>query len=391
MKLNRLYQTMAVLAIVFAFVGCDDEFTNIGGEIITNPSNVEVREVEVNAYSQKVNSIQTNNLSNHILGVYDHPVYGESTASLVSQLTLATENPDFGDNVELDSVVMTIPYFSTQIESADDEVLYELDSLYGNESFKLSIYETSYFLNDLDPDVDFEQRQKYYSDQGDLLEQNIVGDPLFVEENFKPSALSFTTYEVNASGESDTIVNTPALKVKLPLEYFQEKIINKEGSTDLLNNSNFRNYLRNFLIKAEPNGSGNSQVMLDFSSQNTPPRISIYYTRDSAEVVEEGEEPATIRDSFVLFLSGNRFNTFQGEFPGDITQEIEAQTSETGAENLYLKAEEGSMAVIELFPDAQVLEDIRNEELLVNEADLVFYVNNELDNGGDQPRRLVFV
>ena len=388
MKLNRLFQTTAILAVVFAFVGCDDEFSTIGGEIITNPSNVEIREVEVNAYSQKVNSIQTNNLTNHILGVYNHPVYGESTASLVSQLSMSTENPDFGDNVELDSVVMTIPYFSSEIDgSTEDEVLYELDSLYGSETFKLSIYETSYFLNDLDPELDFEQRQAYYSDQQNLLEQNIVGEPIFVEENFKPSNASFTTYEVDPVGENDTLVNTPALRVKLPLNYFQEKIIDKEGSTDLLNNSNFRNYLRNFFIKAEPNGSGGSQVMLDFSTQSKPPRISIYYTRDS-ENVPEGEDPERIRDSFLLFLSGNRFNTFEGEFPADITQAISTQSAETGAENLYINAQEGSMAVIELFPEQAVLDDIRNEELLVNEADLVFYVNDALMGEGGEPRRL---
>ncbi len=389
MKLNKLFQTTAVLAVVFAFVGCDDEFSTIGGEIITNPSNVEIREVEVNAYSQKVNSIQTNNLSNHILGVYNHPSYGEKTASLVSQLSLSLENPDFGDNVELDSVVMTIPYFSTEIDGTEeDEIIYELDSLYGDESFKLSVYETSYFLNDLDPDVDFEQRQAYYSDQQDLLEQNIVGEPLLVEENFKPSKVSFTTYEVDAVGENDTVVNTPALRLKLPNNYFKDKIIDKEGSTDLLNNGNFRNYLRNFLIKAEPNGSGGSQIMLDFSTQSTPPRISIYYKRDSEEEVEDGQEPEKVRDSYVLYLSGNRFNTFEGEFPENITQAISSQSQETGAENLYVNAQEGSMAVIELFPNEAVLDDIRNEELLVNEADLTFYVNNDLMSEGGEPRRL---
>ncbi len=388
MKLNRLFQTTAILAVVFAFVGCDDEFTDIGGEIITNPSNVEVREVEVNAYSQKINSIQTNNLSNHILGVYNHPVYGEKTASLVSQLTLSTENPDFGDNVELDSVVMTIPYFYSEIEdSANDEVLYELDSLYGSESFRLSVYETSYFLNDLDPELDFERRQAYYSDQQNLLEQNIVGEAIFVEENFKPSSASFTTYELDPTGENDTIVNTPALRLKLPQSYFQEKIIDKEGTTDLLNNGNFRNYLRNFFIKAEPNGSGGSQVMLDFSAQSRSPRVSIYYTRDS-DNVPDGEEPERIRDSFSLLLSGNRFNTFEGDFPADVNQAVNAQDSETGAENLYLNAQEGSMAVIELFPEQAVLDDIINEELLVNEADLVFYVNDALMGEGGEPRRL---
>ncbi len=385
MKLNRLFQTMASMAIVFAFIGCDEDFTEIGGEIINNPSNVELREVEVKAYSQKVNSIQTNNLSNNILGVNNHPVYGESAASLVTQVTLSAENPSFGENAQLDSVVMTIPFFSTQSSaSTDDQIIYELDSLYGNESFKVSVFETSFFLNDFDPNVGFEQRQKYYSDQQDQVEQNIVGSALFVEEDFKPSSLSFTSYEVGANGENDTIVNAPALRIKLPVDFFQQKIIAKEGSGDLLNNSNFKNYFRSLFIKAEPNGSGGSQVLLDLSGQNASPRISLYYKRDSG--VEGETEP--VRARYDLNLNGNRFNTFKGEFPEEIVQIIGSQTEETGAENLYLKAQEGSMAVIELFPDADVLEALKNEELLVNEADLTFYVNNDLISDGDQPRRL---
>ena len=373
----------AILAVVFAFTGCDEDFTEIGGEIINNPSSVELREVEVKAYSQKVNSIQTNNLSNYMLGVHNHPDYGQSTASIVSQLSLSTANPAFGDNPQLDSVVLRIPYFSTEAAaSTNDQIVYALDSIYGNESFKLSIFETSYFLNDLDPDAGFEQRQKYYSDQQEVVEQNIVGEPIFVEENFEPSSLPIVSYEVGATGENDTIVSAPALRLKLPVEYFQQKIIAKEGSNELLNNGNFKNYLRSLLIKAEPNGSGGTQFLLDFSGQTNPAKITLYYKRD----VEDQEEP--VRASFDLNIGGNRFNTFKGEFPENITQAIEAQTAATGAENLYLKAQEGSMAVIELFPDAEELEAIKSEELLVNEADLTFYVNDDLLSGGDEPRRL---
>ena len=391
MKLNRLFQITAITAVIFGFIGCDEEFTEVGGEIINNPSNVELREVDVNAYSQVVNSIQTNNLANSILGVNNNPVYGESTASIVTQLILSSVNPEFGENVQLDSVVMTIPYFSTEIQnSVDDEILYELDSIYGNESFKLSIYETSYFLNDLDPEAGFEQRQKYFSDQQDIVEQNIVGEALLVDEDFKPSNAAYTSYEVDADGVIDTIVSPPAMRVHLPVDYFQERIIAKEGSSDLLNNNNFKNYLRSLLIKAESNSSGGSQILLNFADQTSASKISLYFKRDS----EVEDEPGQVRGSFILNLTGNnnslvnRFNTFAGEFPEDITQAINAQTSETGAENLYLKAEEGSMAVIELFPNAEELEALRDEELLINEADLTFYVNESIANGGDQPRRL---
>ncbi|SDS26765.1 DUF4270 domain-containing protein [Gramella sp. MAR_2010_147] len=386
MRLNKLFRITAVMAVVFAFVACDEDFTEIGGEIITNPSNVELREVEVNAYSQKINSIQTNNLNNYFLGSINHPVYGESTANIVTQVSLSPTDPDFGENVQLDSVVMTIPYYSTEVESTGDEseIEYRLDSIYGNGSFNLKIYETGFFLNDLDPDADFEQRQKYYSDQQEAVEQNIIGEPLYVENNFEPSNEPYVSYELNNVGENDTITNTPAFRVKLPIEFFQQKIIDREGSDDLSDNSGFKNYFRSLLIAAESNGSGNRQILLNLASQDA--KISLYYT---SEVEGTDGEIERARGTLALNIFGNnRFNTYTGEFPANITQLIENQSAETGAENLYLKGQEGSIAVIELFPDSEVLENLKEEELLINEAELTFYVNEDLSGDILQPRRL---
>jgi len=386
MRLKKFFKITAITAVIFAFVACDEEFTEIGGEIINNPSNVESRELEVNAYSQKLNSVQTNNLNNYFLGTINHPVYGESTASIVTQLNLSGANPDFGDNVQLDSVVMTIPYYSSQVESSADEseIQYELDSVYGDGSFNFKIYETAFFLNDLDPDADFEQRQKYYSDQQESVEQNIIGQPIYSNDNFVPSKASYVSFEIDENGENDTIINAPALRIKLSVDFFQQKIVERQGSSDLQDNNSFKDYFRSLLLKAESNGIENRQILFNLSSQDA--KISLYYT---SEV--EGDDGANerARGSYALNIFGaNKFNTYQGEFPANIKQNIEAQSSETGAENLYLKAQEGSMAVIELFPDAEVLENLREEELLVNEAELEFYVNEDLTSGDFQPRRL---
>lgn len=385
MKLNRLFQITTFLVVVFAFVGCDEDFTEIGGEIINNPTDVELREVEVNAYSKKLTSVQTNTLANLFLGTYKHPVYGESTASIVTQLNLGNEDPQFGANVELDSVVMTLPYYSKEDETStsEEEIEYILDSVYGDGSFNLSLYETNYFLNDLDPDSDFEDRQKYYSDQQNLVEQNIIGGPLYQEDNFQPSSAGYVTYEIGDDGENDTIVNAPALRIQLPVDYFQQKIIDKEGSDELFNNNNFQNYFRSLLIKAEANTSEGSQIL--FNLTNADAKITLYYT----EEVEEEEETVRKRGSLDLNIAGgNRFNTYTGEFPEGIIQEIESQNEESGAENLYLKGQEGSMAVIELFPDETVLEELRANNWLINEANLIFYVNQDKLNGAVEPERL---
>lgn len=384
MRLNKLFKITAVLAVISTFVSCDEDFSEVGGEIINNPSDVELREYEVNAYSQKLTSVQTNNLGGYFLGVNEHPVYGQSVASIVSELRLSTTNPDFGDNVVLDSVVLSIPYFSREVQATgDNDATYILDSIYGSGSFKLSIYETSLLLNDLDPDAGFETRQKYYSDQQAMIENNLVGDPVYVDENFDPSNQPYDSYEVG-SNETDTIRNSPALRIKLPVKYFEEKIIAQEETGILSSNSNFKNYLRNFYFKAEANDSEGVQFLLNTNAPNA--KIVLYYRSDRPLAEEEIDED--VRGSYTLNLStGNRINLFEGEYPLDVAAIIDGQSASTGAENLYLKGQEGSFAVIELFPNAEELADLRTQNLLVNEANLNFYVNESIYNG-EQPNRL---
>lgn len=379
------------MAVFLAFTGCEDEFTDIGGEIINNPTDVVLEEFEVNAFNRRINAVQTNNLQNLFLGTYDHPVYGETTASIVSQLVLSSTDPVFGDNVQLDSVVLRIPYYATAADVDDDGVANEfiLDSVFGSGSYDLSIYETNYFLNDYDPDANFQQRQRYYSDMQPVFEQQIIGEPLYVEADFEPSAEPSVAYEPGDTEETDTISLGPAFTVQLPVDYFQEKIIDKQGSSELANNTNFRNYFRNIFIKAESNGSGGSLSLLNLvtsTAQNSDdlPRVTLYYRRD---VEDEDGEVSTVRDSYDLnFGSANKLNTYTGNYPADVLEGM--NDSENGAENLFLKGTEGSIAIIDLFPDESVLEAIKEEDWLVNEANLTFYVNQDLVNGAIEPERV---
>ncbi|MCM4155226.1 DUF4270 domain-containing protein [Gramella sp. AN32] len=381
MKLYKWIQITTLVVVVFAFIGCDEDFTSIGGEVINNPTNVDLYTSNVKAYSQKINSIQTNSTTGLFLGVDKNPAFGSSIASIVTQASLSSENPGFGDNPELDSVVLNIPYFSTEI--ADESVettTYQLDSIYGEGSFKISIFETSYFLNTLDPDTDFTLSQKYYSNQLPAVEQNIIGEALFTDGAFQPSAQVNVDFEPNNDGESDTIVLPPSLRIKLPVDFFKKKVLDNAGTNILLNHGNFNNYLRSLLIKAEANSSEGSQVLLDFSG--TSAKISLYYKSD----VTVDEEVVRQRDVYNLVLTGNHFNAFENDFNESFLAEINAD--EENAENLYVKGQEGIMGIVELFPDSTELADLKTRNWLINEANLTFYVNRDLLNGAREPDRI---
>lgn len=384
MNFKVIKKITTLLVVIFVFAACDDDYSTIGGEIINNPTGVNVQEVEVNAYTKKIDAVQTNGMINNLLGVYNDPVYGQSEASILTQLSLSANDPTFGD-VQLDSVVLNIPYFSTE-EQGDDTgaTTYKLDSIYGNAPFKLSVYQSNYYLASYDPETDFQNRQKYYSNQQDLFEQHLVGEPLYENDNFVPSVASHVSYEPTATGEQDTVVLTPSLRIKLPVEFFQQKIIDKEGSSALLNNSNFQEYLRGLFLKAEPLNDDGSMILFNLQDDNAG--VTLYYT---TETNADGDtETTTSYGSYKLNFGSNIVNTFQGEFPEDIQQDIQAQGPETGSERLYLKGEEGSMAVIDLFSDPGQLEELRSHNWLINDADLEFYVDQSKMQGLNEPERL---
>ena len=73
--------------------------------------------------------MQTNNLSSNLLGVYNDPLFGTTTANLVTQVNLATgsQGRTYGVNIRLDSIVLTIPYFSSinASEPTEEQLLFK--------------------------------------------------------------------------------------------------------------------------------------------------------------------------------------------------------------------------------------------------------------------------
>tara|TARA_B100001146_G_C16197629_1_gene442525 strand:- start:888 stop:2462 length:1575 start_codon:yes stop_codon:yes gene_type:complete len=377
-----------VFVVIFLLASCDEDFSTIGGEIIENPAGVQLREYDVNAYTVDLKSVQTNvafssgqsvqNLK--LLGVYNHPVFGQKTANVLSQVRLGTTSPEFPEGAVLDSVILNLPYFSTEVVE-DGETEYELDSIYGSGGFRLSIRESRYFLNNLDPSEDFERAQKYYSDQQSLFEQFLTDDNIYVNENFVPSPNRIRFIGENDEGEADTTYTAPALRVNLNMDYFQQKIMDKEGSAELSSMSNFYDYFRGLMFKAEPRGNTGNMILFDFSRSDAG--IKLYYSYEDETENDEGETIAEKAiDSLGIRFGANIVNTFEGEYPAELQENIGSNS-----ENLYLEGGEGMIGVIELFNDGD-LEDLKSENLIVNEANLEFYINKDLMNGATTPKRL---
>jgi len=277
--------------------------------------------------------------------------------------------------------------------------LYELDSLMGNSEakFKLKVSELDYFLRPFDPENNFETYQKYYSSNS--IPDNFSGTVLFDDEiEINSKELVFYKEddpETEEDDESEIVKErlTPRIRVSLDKDFFQSKILDKEGSDDLANAENFKLFFKGIIIDAY-DFSDPLLMILNFSEAEI--RIVYDYQKydkndtddDTSDDVIESTE-----DEYKLNLNGIKLNSFKYDlYPADIITAISDTINNAGL--VYLKGGEGIMAEIELFKDDNgndLLEEIRKKEWLVNEASLSIYINKDMlsSSGGIiEPSRL---
>jgi len=405
-KITTILKNIALTIFMLgSLIACNIDFASIDSDVI-NPDNAknfltDYEEYSVITYNKDVGPVQTNGLSSNLLGYYYDPVYGTSISNFVSQMSPSSFDPTFGENVVLDSVVLTIPYFSRLIETdADGNSIYELDSIFPKVDYKpikLSVFKNEYFLRDFDPNSEFNDAQKYFSNGLTFSE----GELLFQDNLFSPSEDQIILTEI------DTVTNemvesvrlAPSIRVKLDFQddaFWQDLIFNKAGEPELSNQNNFVDYFRGVYFKAEATDLNGTMMMLNFSS--TDAHITLYYTSD-VDDPNSDDDAVTIKNTgtFVLNFGGNQVNIFDNNF---IT--IPVGDENNGDEKLYLKGGEGSMAIINLFNGNEEGNSTEFEEFktdykengtikrLINEAYLEFYVDQTTMQGKEPERVYIY-
>lgn len=387
------FKKMLVLASIILLYSCDKDYNAIGGDLIgDNHFDLSEYSSNVIAYNQKIGPIQSNNLAVNALGIYKNPAFGTTNANFATQLVLATPNPAIGANPVIDSVYLSVPYYSTlKSTNADGSREYELDSIYGvsKAKIKLSVFESGYFMRDLDPIGGFQETQKYFTDQNADFENAKVGSRLNNDANlaqndgffFDPEEIVETTKD--DAGKVTTTRSVPAMRLKLDVNFFKNKIINA-STGKLITNDVFKEYFRGLYFKVEnADGSDGNLAMLNFKSG----KITIKYKEDLASTT--GGSATRVEKSIVLNLSGNTVSLLeQSNANTTYTNALVAPDATSGDEKLYLKGGEGSLAILDLFSVAGELENIRSNDWLINEANLVFHVDPSAMANSHEPNRI---
>ncbi|AOW08914.1 DUF4270 domain-containing protein [Flavobacterium gilvum] len=402
---NSFLKTIPFLLFVVLFYSCDKEINAVGADLIgDNSFDIVKNEYSVVSYNQKLGPIQSNNLETNPFGVYNNPSFGTTNANFVTQLALVTAAPVFDlTTAKIKSVVLSIPYFFDKTKTVTDSNgnnTYVLDSIYGPEKakMKLSVYESGYYMRDLDPDSQFSQAQKYYTNQFADFNQLKIGsalndDPNIAENSeffFDPAEHVVTT--TGTDGKTTTTRSAPAMQLNLNKDFFMSKVL-KAPTAALATDAAFKEYFRGLFFNIETiNGNPGDLAMINFRAG----KITITYTETVNSVDTE--------KTFVLNLTGNTVSLLnQSNDNQNYINGIANADKVKGDPNLYLKGGEGSMSVLKLFGEdkygvdgvsgapngvADQLDILRKNKYLINEADLTFNLNTDAMGNSYVPQRI---
>ena len=274
----------------------------------------------------------------------------------------------------------------------------DLDSIYGNrnQEFNLKVERSTFFLRDQDPATNFEQAQEYYSTQ--QFSPGFVSDVLFDG----PVQISDEEILIFAEDDPDTEEDEsedvperlqPGIRVPLDNTFWQQNFLDLEGQSELLSRANFNDFMRGIHMTLTPS---DQELLILFDL--TRATISITYEYDRIEETESTVEERTytmnlVSGGGVQPIVGNAVNTFINEaYPPAIA---DAMDTDLNASRIYLKGGSGSFAEIRLFEETErannVIEQIRANNWIINEANLVFYVDQAVMNDvqlSEEPVRL---
>jgi len=253
---------------------------------------------------------------------------------------------------------------------------YEIDSIFGNRasSFNLKVTELTYHFSALDPNNNFETPTGYFSGR-DFYEEGFTGRSLYdgpFQLDFEEVTFNYTEDDPETPDiDETTLVETrlsPRLRIPLDTSYFQEKILDAEGSDALANDNNFKNHIKGINIRME-NPAEDLYMLLNLSGATI--RLNYEYDVNQDQDTEDTSDDVIEATSQTYFISpsGIQINHLENE---QLALNINPQ------ERLMLNGGLGNIAQVKLFDQddtTTTLADFRSSNILINEANLVFYVD----------------
>jgi len=385
--ITKFFKTVLFLLSAVTIVSCDKDFNEIGSDLVGDDHYGIEPDADnfIAAQSFATGPVETKNLPVAPLGVYNDPQFGQVTATYVTQVQLASVNPTLDDLIDIDKVRLYIPYFARQTDVVDEERIYELDSIFGKWDTKLNlkIRENNYFLRSQDVIDDVPQDQAYYNDNTLIAAQasaTVLNNSLDVSENaqfeFKNKEVVSYRSEADITDlDSTEVKQGPGMFLTLSKAFFKAKILQApEGM--LVNNNVFTNYFRGLYFDVSANTPGQGVLnTLDFSKGV----ITIHYRRNITTTTGGQTTTVARRFELKLNLTGNSVSLLKYDNP-----------PVQPTDRLVVKGGQGYITAVDIITEAERAQLVADNgaRAMINEANIIFNVDEVATNGATKPRRL---
>ena len=256
-QMNKIKSILSVFLFGGLMVSCNSDADDLGKNLFDGNS------VTGNQLSYDLVAYNINNgdavradsyaLQRATLGAFTEGQFGMQKSAYVTQVRLSKYAPDFGTNPVVDSVVLEIkPQYD-----ATTKVVTTTNVTHGGQAAKqtLTKYEAVKYGNPaatMNIDV-----HEIATDLGAVGTEKLSNSPVATSGlPLGTKVFSGNVYAVNINKTSDNtalLTKETGLRIQLNASYFQTKIANKNGATELSNESNFINYFKGLKISVREN------------------------------------------------------------------------------------------------------------------------------------------
>lgn len=328
MKLKTLTRRLFTVAgLILLLASCTKEITPIGLDLLSGNQLLSMGyndSTSIVAYSTKIDSVYTGNLSYALVGSMNDPVFGRTDAGFYSQVYMASSRLRFGTNPVMDSAFLYLPFKSS------------FGDTLSNTTWK--VYRLT---EDLYDSVHVYSNQTVNYDQSHLLGQ-ITFQP-------RPHDSSYYGGSTNTAG------------VRIPLDRYVADYIFAADTSSLNTAANFNKYFKGICVVAEAQDQPGKGSIVVISAPSDYCRMVLHYHNTDD----------TTTSTFYITTDCARFNTYQhsgyqGAVPS-LRQQLAGDTA-SGSQFLFLQGLGGVKVRLRL-PD--IYEKFKGKNILVNDAQLV--------------------
>ncbi len=315
---------LAMLGVAVFFLGCKDEKGILGLDVqpgSDKPGLGTIDNFSLITYTEREDSLRSDETQYSLLGAYHDDVFGISVASFYSQFLLEGTNVNFGTNPVLDSIVLTLDYVK----------------IYGdtNSMQEIQVFELTEGI---------EKSEEYYT---------------HFQGSFAASPIGSKSLALRAEDSLEVLDLSYPGHLRIPLDLaFGQSILNTADS-NLTDNESFLSFFPGLYITvADTNPIVNSGAIVSLDVKNGLSGIRLYYHNDENDSLEyQFIAPEGI---------AARIGTFSHNYNSspDISNALNDST--LGQQNTYIQGMSGLKTMLKI-PNLQSLIDsgyVANQALL---------------------------